>query len=165
MRPDEHASGAQVLIALLRSRRPRIVCFVGMGIWKAFFGYLVSSKSVPAGSHTTSSKSLLGGAKKGAGRLLPENALMSYKLVHTFKVEEGDPSDTLIADATPPLIPKPEPSSLPTIKLEPDEDPPMRALDDSDQGIAPVTETLFFVMPNTSGLVSSYKVRPQRLFL
>ena len=31
-------------------------------------------------------------------------------------------------------------------------------LGDSDQAVAPVTETLFFVMPNTSGLVAAYKV-------
>lgn len=146
---EEHGVGADILIRKLQDRRPRIVCFVGMGIWKAFFQYLVAYDFVPRGE--------IGNRRKGTS-YSPADALMPYKLVHPQQNHGDAPDATLDGDHAPvkredsPAIAH----SLPTVKLEIDDEQPIRSLDENK--IAPVTETLFFVMPNTSGLVAGYKV-------
>lgn len=155
MKADELAAGAQILLSLLLKERPRIVCFVGMGIWKELMKYMVASKAVPPKSQ---SASFSGDKKNGGGRLLPENALMPYKLVHTFHVKDDsiEPDKAVLPVKREPS-PLPEHSTPPEVKSE-EEESAMRDLD--EHPAVPVTETLFFVMPNTSGLVASYKVHP-----
>ena len=127
-----------------------------MGIWKAFFSYLTAAKCVPRESTSTTTK------KKGAV-YSPEDALMTYKLVHSQQHHHGGAvniSYATLDNGTTPIKREGSPAiahDLPTVKVEIDNEQPMRSLDDNM--IAAVTETLFFVMPNTSGLVASYKVR------
>ena len=157
---QEHGVGADILIKKLQDRRPRIVCFVGMGIWKTFFSYLTAAKFVPRESTTTSKTST---TKKKGAVYSPEDALMAYKLVHSQHHRHGGAFNTSYAtldNGTTPIKREDSPAvahDLPTVKVEVDDEQPMRDLDDNK--MAPVTETLFFVMPNTSGLVASYKVR------
>ena len=161
LQTEEHGVGADILIKKLRDRRPRIVCFVGIGIWKTFFSYLTAAKFVPRES-TTTSKTFTTTKKKGAV-YSPEDALMGYKPVHSQQRHHGGAVNTSYAtldNGTTPIKREDSPAvahDLPTVKAEVDAEQPMRDLDDNK--IAPVTETLFFVMPNTSGLVASYKVR------
>ena len=146
---DEHGIGADILIKKLQERRPRIVCFVGMGIWKAFFSYLTAFKCVPRESMASNSSP---GSKKKKTGYSPEDALMPFKLVHSQERDTLDDDKTTIKREDPSVVA----CGLPTVKVEPDDEQPLCSLDDNK--MAPITETLFFVMPNTSGLVAGYKV-------
>jgi G:T/U-mismatch repair DNA glycosylase len=153
---EEHGVGADILIKKLQDRRPRIVCFVGMGIWKAFFQYLTAFNFVGMATPKVSTAN----RKRGAA-YSPEDALMPYKLVHFQQHHKGvlNISDASLDDGHASVKREDSPAvshSLLTVELETDGEQPMCSLDDNK--IAPVTETLFFVMPNTSGLVAGYKV-------
>ncbi|KAF8318692.1 DNA glycosylase [Clavulina sp. PMI_390] len=139
---EEHAEGAEILLKLLQARRPRIVCFVGMGLWKAFFNCLKTTGAVAPNAPVMPVPP--SGPKRGS-TLQPENAVMPYKIVHVFDVPEEGPEAPTLA------IPS---DAMEIVKKEEEDEPDMR---DILNDLPSVTETILFVMPNTSGLVTSYK--------
>jgi len=173
---DEHTAGARTHLELLALHRPQIVCFVGLDIWNKFISQLKATGSIPTthgsaggrvkkGSASKASSSLnenngnktvrsLKGKSKGSIKLGPEDSLKAFKIVHR--------------DVTPHrgsnILPEPDTDSMPVSpdRLEADTD--VEEAHDFDpsksqllDGILRQSETLFFVMPNTSGLVAGCK--------
>lgn len=84
----EVKDGAMRFLAVIHQYQPRMVCFVGMNIWDCFMRYLKTSDLIIP-SFAGSSAEILSPPKgpesplKGKFmRLVPDNALMPFKVVH-----------------------------------------------------------------------------------
>ncbi|KAF9515095.1 hypothetical protein BS47DRAFT_1328366 [Hydnum rufescens UP504] len=192
----EYAEGSLVLLEVITRWRPRIVCFVGFGIWSKFETCLIEGGNVPRPRKLTGRDKSVGNGPKGTTAF----AMLPYKVVHPYnsdaprsdsslhpirsglsddafdrsppeseiKEEEGpipqmnigESHSSPLASETAsvlPVVPKLEPMNLDSTDLLRMEDH-----DDNDVKVqeainGSVRETLFFKMPNTSGLVTHYK--------
>lgn len=122
-----------------------------MGIWKVFFDFLVSAGHITRNFPPARAQKVKG---KAYG---PGDAIMPLKIRHVFGMEEGVVEK--LSDLVVGVKQKEEVEA--TVKLEEcdADDLHLRDLASDDPSMAAVGETLFFVMPNTSGLVAGYKVR------
>lgn len=114
--PSEFAAGVPILLQKIARFRPRIVCFVGKGIWTAFERALPLEMSQGDISPSSRATPLQGGSRKGrrAQKEAFKYDLQPYKVVHPVG--------------------------------------------------GTVRETLFFVSPSSSGLVTSHQL-PQKTAL
>jgi hypothetical protein len=104
---DEIVAGAQRFIAVVRQYKPRIVCFVGMGIWTKFLRFMQianllqppcanSADGTPNASYPQEKKERPKGpptpVKGKLASLVPAEALMKYTITHC---REPNPGSTL----------------------------------------------------------------------
>ena len=71
--------GSLILLETIARWRPRIVCFVGFGIWTKFESYLVERGHVPRPRKPMDSKKSVSNEEK----MKTAFAMLPYKIVHT----------------------------------------------------------------------------------
>ena len=79
--PEEYAEGTLVLLETITRWRPRIVCFVGFGIWTKFETCLIEGGHVPRLHKSNGSKKSVANAEKTKTAF----AMLPYKVVHPEK--------------------------------------------------------------------------------
>ncbi|CCL98052.1 uncharacterized protein FIBRA_00046 [Fibroporia radiculosa] len=137
--PAEMRAGVPVLLSKITRFRPRIVCFVGRSIWEAFYRVLVgppSSRSQPATSIGDETEGLSGGAS---------NARAEASEAPSGKTKKARPKE----------LKRRSPTSK-AARFDFGIQPYKVVHPDNDNFT--IRETLFFVLPSTSGRVVRYQL-------
>lgn len=142
-------NGVPILLRKIVRFRPRVVCFVGKGIWEVFVKEatrtVLSSTVLPLDSPST------------PGPSTPRTP--STPVGEDIK-EEVDPDVLPSLVTTPKRTVGKKPKRAPKVKIlfKWGIQPVKVILPDADHGTRDIVETLFFVMPSTSGRVVSHQV-------
>jgi hypothetical protein len=82
IKAEEYAEGSLILLDTITRWRPRIVCFVGIGIWTKFESYLIEGGHVPRPRKSIGSKKSVSDSEKSKTAF----AMLPYKVVHAEKM-------------------------------------------------------------------------------
>ncbi|KAH9900800.1 uracil-DNA glycosylase-like protein [Cubamyces lactineus] len=141
---NEFTAGVPALLQKITRKRPRIVCFVGKGIWDSFIKAAAPSpvaNEEPSSGESQPVEPPTGAAAQADGSdLLATKAKASKKIgsrAKTTKQKGKVPKEPFVFDLQPYKVVHSNPA-------------------------AKVRETLFFVVVSTSGLVAGYQ-RPEKI--